>query len=129
MSSPQGTRAFTLIEVLLAVALLALLAGISVGILRDASAAVKVSSTPNEVGDAARLIDTDIQTHTKELYELTVGQSWTPLLGAVGDQSAIRYTRQPCVDCPDGWGRLSVTVNELSLTRFHRFKLEPEVAR
>ncbi|MCA9272793.1 MAG: prepilin-type N-terminal cleavage/methylation domain-containing protein [Phycisphaerales bacterium] len=117
-NSRPHPRGLTLIEVLLALVLLAALAAISIGIFRDASAAVKESTLTEAIDQLARYTDLLVREHSETLGKLAVGQSWRSPLDAAGITAVV--TREPCEDCPEGWARLSVSGEGVSVTRFHR---------
>lgn len=122
MSKTVPARGLTLIEVLLAVVLLASLAAVSVGIIRDAGL---TSSMPDEtvtLREASRLADDIISAHTNELYGLQIGQLWRPPVELYADHKDISFERRPCDDCPEGFGRFLVMVDETSRVRFHKIK-------
>ena len=116
----------TLIEVLLAVALLAMLTTVSVGILRDAGRASTRDETASSFDDASRQVGNVLTQHSRAIWELTPGQRWTPPAETDLSQTQLTFTRMPCEDCPDGWGRLEIEAGELLLSRFHEFKAVEE---
>ena len=116
-------QGLTLIEVLLAVALLAILTTVSVGILRDAGRASTRGETANSYDDASRQVGNVLSQHSRAIWELLPGQRWTPPAAeTVSDETQLTLTRVPCEDCPEGWGRLEIEAGGLLLTRFHEFK-------
>lgn len=119
MASDQiCARGLTLIEVLLALVLLAALAAISVGIFRDASAATDPRSHAENVDETASLADGLIKLHGEALGKLSTGQTWRP--PAEENLTDVEVTREPCEGCPDGWARLSITDGTVILSRFYR---------
>ena len=120
MSRRFVSRGLTLIEVLLAVTLLAALTAISVGIIRDAGFASDRLDKAIKIDEAARLIDDIAAVHTNELYGLQPGQSWRPPFELIAGYDHVRFDRVSCDDCPDGFGRFRVTVDAVSLARFHK---------
>lgn len=116
-------RALTLIEVLLAVVLLAMLTAIATGIIRDAQVAGQRESELPSIDEAAPVIDAALKDHASAIWELREGQAWSPPLDS-GTNGEIRLTRIVCEDCPEGMGRLTCKTGGLSLTRFHSFKPE-----
>ncbi|RNC81185.1 MAG: prepilin-type N-terminal cleavage/methylation domain-containing protein [Phycisphaera sp.] len=115
-------RGLTLIEVLLAVTLLAMLTTISVGILRDAGNARARDDTPNRFDETTRQVNLILTKHSRTVWELAPGQRWTPPAESLPVDITISFTREPCDDCPEGWGRIEITADEFSLTRFYEFK-------
>lgn len=121
-------RGMSLIEVLLALVLLAALAAMTIGIFRDADAATRQRGPAIDFDDASRLADSVLAEHYAELRKLAVGQTWS----APADATAaihIEAVRAFCEQCPEGWGRLRVTAGAVTLTRFHRVKYAEEPAR
>ena len=116
----------TLIEVLLAVTLLAMLTTVSVGILRDAGRASTRDETASSIDDASRQIGNVLSQHSRAIWELVPGQRWTPPAETDPGEALLTFTRVPCEDCPDGWGRLEIEAGGLLLTRFHEFKPDEE---
>lgn len=112
----------TLIEVLLAVALLAMLTTVSVGILRDAGRASTRDETASNFDEASRQVGDVISQHSHAIWELLPGQRWTPPAETDPSETLLTFTRMPCEDCPDKWGRLEIDAGGLLLTRFHEFK-------
>lgn len=120
-SNRLRARGLTLIEVLLAVVLLAALAAVSIGIFRDASAATEEVSQTNSTDELARQAHLLVGEHSEPLGKLAVGQSWRPPPEAT--DIAVVVTREPCEDCPEGWARLKIAGEAVSLARFH--KIDP----
>lgn len=116
------SRGLTLIEVLLAVALLAALAAISVGIIRDARLASNRQNEAFRIDAASWLIDEIADDYARELYELLPSQSWRPPIEFIEEKDRIGFERVPCDDCPDGFGRYIVTADTVSLVRFYKVK-------
>ncbi len=112
----------TLIEVLLAVALLAMLMTVSVGILRDAGRASTRGETASSFDDAARQVSNVLTQHSRAIWELLPGQRWTPPAETDPSETLLTFTRVPCEDCPDGWGRLEIDAGGVLLSRFQEFK-------
>lgn len=112
----------TLIEVLLAVALLAMLTTVSVGILRDAGRARTRDEAASSFDDASRQVGKVLLQHSREIWELVPGQRWSPPAVTDPTDALLTFTRMPCEDCPDGWGRLEIEADGLLLSRFHEFK-------
>jgi prepilin-type N-terminal cleavage/methylation domain-containing protein len=123
-SNTVRTRGLTLIEVLLAVVLLAALAGASVGIFRDAARAAQRHNPTSEFDAATRLVSTLTDEQGEALGKLAVGASWRPPIDS--EATEIIVTREPCEGCPEGWARLRVTAGEVVLTRFRRVDPRPE---
>jgi len=112
----------TLIEVLLAVALLAMLTTVSVSILRDAGRASTRDETASSFDDVSRQVSNVLSLHSRAIWELTPGQRWTPPAETDPSETLLTFTRVPCEDCPNGWGRLEIEADGLLLSRFHEFK-------
>ena len=109
--------------------LLAILIGVSVGVLRDTGRARSLPDATGAIADAAVRADQIAAKHPRRLWALSVGESWTPPTEAAADPAEIRFTRMPCASCPESWGRLEVAIEDLSFTRFRKFRAEPEGSR
>lgn len=120
-------RGLTLIEVLLALVLLAALAGVSIGIFRDATTAANQSIHLERIDAVTQLADGLIQEHGETLGKLRTGQIWRPPVD--GEFTEVIVTREPCDDCPEGWARLGISQAGVRLTRFHRVDPREEASQ
>ncbi|MEM8757507.1 MAG: prepilin-type N-terminal cleavage/methylation domain-containing protein [Planctomycetota bacterium] len=115
-------RGLTLIEVLLATALVALLAFTVAGVTRDLRTASTSDFDPSVVGEASARIEALRDEMGIPFRVWEIGQSHRETDGII-------IERVPCDDCPNGVGRFEFDFDGFVLTRFEPVvSLSPAIA-
>ncbi|MEM9167057.1 MAG: prepilin-type N-terminal cleavage/methylation domain-containing protein [Planctomycetota bacterium] len=101
----------TLIEVILALALLAMLSVAVVGLARDVRAAAEIDPGLASIDQATLSIEDAVGELAAPLHTWETGHIEYTANGTM-------ITRRPCPDCPGGLGRFEFLQNAIVLTRF-----------
>ena len=120
-------RGLTLIEVLMAVVLLALLAGLTADGLRTSLRALRPVATRVDIALLGASIDTMLERKPTSVSDLPIGQSEVVIPDPdVSWQEPILLTRRDCADCPSAFSHIEVTSAGSTLTRFVNLGASPK---
>lgn len=112
-------RGLTLIEVLMAVVLLAFLAGLTADGLRASLRALQPTESAVDITQLGAAIDTMLERHPTLISDLPIGESHmvTPDPD-VSWREPILINRRECNDCPSGFSHIEASSAGSTLTRF-----------
>lgn len=114
-------RGLTLIEVLMAVVLLALLAGLAAEGLRASLRALRPAETHADIARFGAAVDTIFEKHPKRVSGLAPGdRTELETDASSGWSEPIEVLRLECAECPPGLGHFEVRSAEFAISRFAR---------
>ena len=112
-------KGLTLIEVLMAVVLLAFLAGLTADGFRASLRALRPADNAVDITQLRAAIDTMLERHPTLVSDLPIGENqvMTPDTD-VSWQEPVLISRRECNDCPSGFSHIEASSAGNTLTRF-----------